>query len=578
MAKVDLVVRGGTLADGLGGATYEADVAISDGRIVEVGKVAACGREEIDARGLLVTPGFVDIHTHYDGQAVWDNRMAPSSFHGVTTALMGNCGVGFAPVRPGDRDRLIELMEGVEDLPGAVLHEGLKWGWESFGEYLDVLAARRYDMDIATQLPHAPLRVYVMGDRACRLEPAGEADIAEMRRLTTEAMRAGALGFATSRTLNHKSLKGDPIPSLKATEAELTGIAMGMADAGAGVIELASDWDAAERDADFAMLSRVVQASGRPLSFGLQQKNTDPDGWRRMLDLIDEARANALPISAQVAPRPIGSIISLAGSTSPFRLSPAFASVADRPLDELVAILRDPAVRTKILTEVRPHGEGPTIGRFGGFSRLFAQDGDIDYEPAPETSLAHRAEREGVHPLDLMYDLLLEKDGKNFLYFPVNNYAAFDLEPVRQMMVHPHTVMGLGDGGAHVGMISDASFPTFLLSHWARDRKGSQLDLGWLVKRQTSDNANVIGLTDRGVIAPGKKADLNVIDFDRLALDVPVMVADLPSGGKRLLQRARGYVATLVSGEVVYREGEATDALPGRLVRGAAFDGRASRH
>jgi N-acyl-D-aspartate/D-glutamate deacylase len=570
MAKVDLVVRGGTVADGTGGALYEADVAVSGGRIVAVGQVADTGIEEIDAKGLLVTPGFVDIHTHYDGQVVWDQRLAPSSFHGVTTAVMGNCGVGFAPVRKADHARLVELMEGVEDLPGAVLHEGLSWGWETFTDYLDVLAGRRYDMDVAAQLPHAPLRVYVMGDRACRLEAATPADIAEMRRLTAEAMRAGAVGFATSRSLNHKSVHGEPIPSLKASEAELLGIALGMADAGAGVMELASDFDPETRDEEFAMLRRVVAQSGRPLSFGVSQKNRDPDGWRRLLDLIEDAQAHNLPISAQVAPRPVGSIITLQGSTNPFRLAPSFKAVADQPLPQMLAALRDPAVRARVLAESEAHRLGPVMGRFGGFERLFLQDGAIDYTPRPETSVAHRAAAEGLDPLAMLYDHFLKGEGGGVAYFPVNNYTDFHLDAVLEMMRHPNTVMGLGDGGAHVGIISDASFPTYMLSHWARDAAGERQDLGWLVKRQTSDTARLVGMTDRGVLAPGLKADLNVIDFDRLGLEAPVMTPDLPAGGSRLLQRARGYVATVVSGETVYREGQATGALPGRLVRGPA--------
>jgi N-acyl-D-aspartate/D-glutamate deacylase len=572
MAEFDLVIRGGTVADGSGGALYEADVAVSCGRIAAVGKGLASGREEIDGRGLLVTPGFVDIHTHYDGQAVWDQRLTPSSFHGVTTAVMGNCGVGFAPVRAGDQDRLVELMEGVEDLPGAVLHEGLTWGWESFSGYLDVLAARRFDMDVAAQLPHAPLRVYVMGERACRLEPASEADIAEMRRLTAEAMRAGAVGFATSRSLNHKSLNGDPIPSLRAGEAELLGIAQGMADAGAGVIELASDWFADERDAEFAMLRRVVRETGRPASFGITQKTSDPDGWRRILDLVEDARAEGLPISAQVAPRPVGSILTLQGSTNPFRMSPTFKRLSERPLVQFVAALRDPDVRARVLQEVEPHRLGPVIGRFGGFERLFPQDGEIDYIPSPKTSLAHRAGREGRDPMAMLYDLFLEKDGQGFVYFPVTNFAGLDIGPVRTMLTHPNTAPGLGDGGAHVRIISDASFPTFLLSYWGRDAGAERLDLGWLVKRQTADTARLMGFNDRGVLAPGKKADINVIDFDRLGLTAPEMVADLPAGGLRLLQRARGYEATIVAGTIVYRQGQATGALPGRLVRGAAAE------
>jgi N-acyl-D-aspartate/D-glutamate deacylase len=571
MSRVDLVVRGGLVADGLGGEPYEADVAVAGGRIVEVGKQVAAGAEEIDAKGLLVTPGFVDVHTHYDGQVVWDERLAPSSFHGVTTAVMGNCGVGFAPVRPHDHERLIELMEGVEDIPGVVLTEGLQWGWESFGDYLNVLAGRRYDMDVAAQLPHAPLRVYVMGDRACRLEPATEADVAEMRRLTAEAMRAGAIGFSTSRSLNHKSIKGDPTPSLRASEAELMGIARGVVDGGGGVLELVSDHAQGQREVDFALARRVVAETGVPMSVSLGQTNSDPNGWRHLLAMIEGARADGLPITAQVAPRPIGAIITLEGSTNPFQLSPAYkAALAKGTLAEKVARLRDPALRARVLQEVAASATGPTFARFGGFERLFLQRGAINYEPSREDSLAREAARAGCEPMELLYDVMVEGEGRNFAYFPALNYADFDLSAVRTMMDHPHTVMGLGDGGAHVGIISDASFPTFLLTRWSKDRHADGFELGWLVKRQTHDTASLVGLTDRGVIAPGKKADLNVIDLGRLGLEAPVVTRDLPAGGARLLQRARGYVATIVSGEVVSREGEATGALPGRLVKNPA--------
>jgi N-acyl-D-aspartate/D-glutamate deacylase len=568
MTKVDLVIRGGVIADGGGGELFEGDVAVDKGRIVGVGKVADRGLEEVDARGLLVTPGFVDIHTHYDGQVAWDSRLAPSSSHGVTTAVMGNCGVGFAPVRPGDRDRLIELMEGVEDIPGVVLREGLEWNWVSFEDYLRVIGERRYDMDVGAQLPHAPLRVFVMGERACALEPATERDVAEMRRLTSGALRAGALGFSTSRSLNHRSIKGEPTPSLKATEAELLGIAQGVADAGGGVMELASDLAKTIRDEEFAMLRRIVAQTGVSLSLGLSQKNSEPDGWRAILRLIDEAQAEGLNIVGQVAPRPVGAIIAIESSANPFLLSPTYrAALSAGDLPAKAARLRDPAVREAVLTETSSDDLGPVVGRFGGFDRLFVQHGTIDYETRPEQSLARRAAEEGQPPLHVLYDLLHQGDGQAFIYLVVNNYTHFDLGPVREMMDHPHTILGLGDGGAHVGIIMDASFPTYLMTRWSKRRHADGFDLGWLVKRQTADTARHVGLSDRGVIGLGLKADINVIDVDRLGLEAPTMTQGLPAGGLRLQQPARGYAATIVSGEIVYRNGEPTGALPGRLVR-----------
>ena len=572
MAKFDLVVRGGTVADGMGGEVYVADVGVADGKIVEVGPSLGAGTVEIDAQGLLVTPGFVDIHTHYDGQVVWDNRMAPSSYNGVTTVVMGNCGVGFAPVRPQDRERLVELMEGIEDIPGVVLREGLDWRWESFEDYMGFIGARHYDMDVAAQLPHAPLRVFVMGERACRLEPATEADIAEMRRLTILAMKAGAVGFSTSRSLNHKSVHGDPTPSLRASEAELTAIAGGIAEAGGGVLELSSEFLEDVREDEFAMVRRVAAASGLPLSFGLTQKNSDPEGWSRLLDLIADAQAAGVDIRGQFTPRPIGAMITVEGTSNPFNFSPTYKQLVASPglMAAKLARLREPAVREAVMAEVRPHESGPVIGRFGGFERLFVQSGDTNYEPGIEDSLGRRAAREGRAPLDLLYDLMHEGDRGRYVYYAVNNFADFNFDAVRAMIAHPGTVPGLGDGGAHVSVISDASFPTYLLMRWAKPRNPDGFELGWLVKRQTSDTARLMGMTDRGVIAPGFKADLNVIDMDRLGLEAPVMSHDLPAGGKRLLQRTRGYVATIVSGEVVYRNGEPTGALPGRLVKGRA--------
>ena len=566
----DLVIRGGDLADGRGGPLRRADVAVKDGRIAEVGDVHGRGREEIDARGLLVTPGFVDVHTHYDGQVAWDSRMQPSSWHGVTTAVMGNCGVGFAPVHADDRDRLIELMEGIEDIPGAALHVGLDWRWESFREYLDALDGRPYDIDVAAQLPHGALRMYVMGERAARLEPATPEDIAQMRHLAAEAVRAGAIGFSTSRSINHKSIKGDPTPTLRATEAELTGIAMGLADAGKGVFQFISDFDVPSLEEEFAMLRRVAAASGRPMSFTLLQRHspTASEDWRRLLELTREAVADGLQIRAQVAPRPVGVLLGLQGSRNPFTTCPSYKAIAALPLDERVARMRRPEVRAQLLREIGQPAKDMLSQRLTAFERIFPLGDVPNYEPAREQSIAAIAQRAGRAPADVAYDEILRRDGRAFLLAPFANYADYSLDACRDMIADANTVIGLGDGGAHVGVISDASFPTFLLSHWGRDRPTGRFDVAWLVRRQSLDTACTVGLFDRGVVAPGYKADLNVIDMNRLAVSLPEIAHDLPAGGRRLLQRARGYVATVVSGVTVYREGAATEALPGRLVRG----------
>ncbi|UYN97418.1 MAG: amidohydrolase family protein [Enhydrobacter sp.] len=568
MADYDLVVRGGSVADGTGATLREADVAVKDGRIVAVGKVSGQGREEIDARGLLVTPGFVDIHTHYDGQATWDSRLQPSSWHGVTTAVMGNCGVGFAPVKVEDRQRLIELMEGVEDIPGAALDEGLAWSWESFGQYLDALEARPRDMDLGAQLPHGALRVFVMGERAARLEEATEAEVAQMRSLAAGAMRAGALGFSTSRTLNHRTVKGDPTPSLRASEAELLGIALGMKDAGSGVIEFISDFNTPDPESEFAMIDRLLTASGRPFSVSLAQRHSRPDGWRRLLGLVEGLAVKGHSAKAQVAPRPIGVLQGLQASRIPFSMCRSYKEIAHKSVAERLSILRDSAFRAKLLAEARQPLRSEMAARLADYDRMFPLGDPPDYEPPQESSFGARARCEGRDPREVIYDYLIEGDGRNFIFSPFANYAAYNLDCCSEMMQSPHTLIGLGDGGAHVGLISDGSFPTSLLAHWGRDRRSGRLDVAWLVKRQTLDNARAVGLHDRGVVAPGKKADLNVIDFGKLRVEAPVMRWDLPAGGKRLLQRATGYRATVVSGEVTYRDGEPTGALPGRLVRG----------
>jgi len=568
MADYDLIIRGGTVADGTGKGTREADIAVKDGKIAAVGKVSGKGAEEIDARGLLVTPGFVDIHTHYDGQATWDSRLQPSSWHGVTTAVMGNCGVGFAPVRPQDRDRLVELMEGVEDIPGVALHEGLSWAWESFGQYLDALEARPRDMDLGAQLPHGALRVFVMGERAARLEEATPEEVAQMRVLTAEAMRAGALGFSTSRTLNHRTVKGDPTPSLRASEAELLGITLGMKDAGSGVIEFISDFNTPSPESEFEMIDRLLSASGRPFSVSLAQAHRRPDGWRRLLGLVEELASKGHAAKAQVAPRPIGVLQGLQASRIPFSMCASYKAIARKSVAERVAIMRDPSFRAKLLEESREPLRSDMAARLTDYDRMFPLGDPPDYEPAQETSLGAQARRENRDPREVIYDYLVANEGRNFIFSPFANFAAYNLDCCREMMQSPHTLIGLGDGGAHVGLISDGSFPTTLLAHWGRDRARDRLDVAWLVKRQTQDNARAVGLNDRGVIAAGCKADLNVIDFDKLGVEAPVMKWDLPAGGKRLLQKARGYRATIVSGAVTYRDGEATGALPGKLVRG----------
>jgi N-acyl-D-aspartate/D-glutamate deacylase len=567
-AEFDLIIRDGEIADGRGGALYQGDVAIKDGRIAAVGTVPGHGREELDARGKIVSPGFVDIHTHYDGQSTWDSHLAPSSWHGVTTVVMGNCGVGFAPVRPSDQDRLIELMEGVEDIPGVALHEGLSWAWHSFADYLDAVAARPHDIDICAQLPHGALRVYVMGERGARLEPATEKDIAEMRALSAEAMRAGAIGFSTSRTLNHRTVRGDPTPSLRATEAELMGIAQGLADAGSGVIELISDFNTPDVNTEFGMIRRLVEKTGRPLSLSLAQGHSHPDGWRTILNHIESASRDGLPIRAQIAPRPIGILLGLQGTLNPFSAHETFAAIKDKPLAEKLSAMRDPAFRARMMAETDARQSHPLARRVMAFDQIFPLGDPPDYEPPQSQALANIAARRGISPVELAYDMLLEDEGRSFLFMPFANYARYNLDVCGEMIAHPDCVMGLGDGGAHVGIISDASFMTYLLTHWGRDRAKGKFDIGWLIKRQTADTARAVGLHDRGVLAPGMKADVNVIDFAALQVKAPCMAYDLPAGGKRLLQGASGYDATIVSGEVIYRDGVATGALPGKLVRG----------
>jgi N-acyl-D-aspartate/D-glutamate deacylase len=566
--EYDVVIRGGTVMDGNGGIPFVADVAVKDGKIAAMGKIAGSGADEVDAAGMSVTPGFVDIHTHYDGQAMWDSHLAPSSWHGVTTVVMGNCGVGFAPVRKDTQDKVVALMEGVEDLPGPCLNEGLDWTWESFAEYLTALERRPHDIDFCALLPHAPMRVYVMGDRAMALEDANQEDIARMREITADAVRAGAFGFSTSRTIAHKTLAGDHHPGLRAQENELMGIAMGLKDAGAGFIEMTSDWNTPDPATEFAMVRRIMEASGRPLVFSLNQRHDRTEAWKDLLALSTQAASDGLPIRCVAPPRPIGALLGLSGSQNPFAGTRTYRDIAHLPLEDRVAAMRDPEVRAKILADdPKEFNTWSLLGRIG-YVRMFRFTNPLNYTPAKEDSITAIAAREGRTPEEVAYDMLIDDDGKGFIFTALVNYANYDLEAVKTMYAKEHVIPGLSDGGAHVAFISDASFPTFLFSYWGRDVEDGRMSIPDLVRRQTREPARFAGLHDRGVLAPGMKADINVIDFPNLALERPEMIVDLPAGGRRLMQKARGYVATVKAGQVTYRNGVATGALPGGLVRG----------
>lgn len=559
--EYDLVIRGGSIIDGTGAAAFEGDIAVNAGRIVGVGSVHGQGREEIDATGQIVTPGFVDIHTHYDGQVTWDSRMQPSSWHGVTTVVMGNCGVGFAPCRPGDRDMLIRLMEGVEDIPEPVLAEGLPWNWETFPEYLDAVGARQFDVDVCAMLPHAALRVYVMGERGFRRETATPEDIARMREITGEAIAAGAFGFSTSRAHTHKTLANEPTPSFSASTDELVGIAMGLADADGGVLQVVGN-------PEYDGFLEMTRASGRPMSHLLSQTHGNPSAWRDALARLEQFNREGLQVRAQVGGRPVGVLMGLDLTLHPFVLHPSYAAIAGLPRAERLARLADPNFRAVLLAE--EPGPGVVFDRalLTRFEEMFLLEGEPDYEQTVDQSVAAIARRRGISPQELALEHMLEQDGTRLLLTPMANYCEFSLEPAREMLLHPYTLSGLSDGGAHMGTICDGSLPTYMLSYWTRDRtRGPRLDLVEAVKMQTADTAAWMGLADRGIIAEGLRADINVIDYERLKLHAPELRFDLPAGGKRLVQRADGYSATIINGIVSYRDGEATGALPGRLVR-----------
>jgi N-acyl-D-aspartate/D-glutamate deacylase len=572
----DIVIRGGTIVDGSGEEARSGDVAIDGDRITAVGKVDGSAKRTIDAGGLLVTPGFVDIHTHYDGQVTWDPLLTPSFWHGVTTAVMGNCGVGFAPVRPGKEGWLIGLMEGVEDIPGTALSEGIDWQWESFPQYLDAIEKIPRALDIGTQVPHGAVRGYVMGERGARNEPATPDDIEKMRAIVREAIEAGALGFSTSRTIVHRAVDGEPVPGTFAAEDELFGIGRALSDAGAGLFELAPAGamgeDLAAPEKEMAWMRKLSAAIRRPVTFALAQNDMDKNQWRKLLDLASQAIAEGADIKPQVGSRPTSLLMGLQ-TFHPFSHRASYKEIAGLPLAERVARMKDPAVKARILTDVDEFDDARIAFLiemiFSGLDRTYLLGDPPDYEPGPEKSIAHLAAAENRDPYDLIYDRLLDRGGHEFIMRAILSYSDGDLEAVRGMLEHPTSAFGLGDGGAHCAAICDASMTTYLLSHWTRDRsRGPKLGLPWAVRKMTRDTAALYGLHDRGLLQPGKKADVNLIDYANLRLAPPEMVHDLPAGAGRLIQKASGYVATLVGGEVIAENGEETGARPGKLIRG----------
>ena len=565
----DLIIRNGCVIDGSGDPSRVADVAIQDGLIAEVGSGLGPARREIDAAGRLVMPGWVDIHTHYDGQAIWDAELAPSSQHGVTTAVFGNCGVGFAPVKPGTSSFLINLMEGVEDIPGTVLAQGLDFTWESFPEYLDELEKTPRTMDIGAQVPHAALRFYVMGEAgADPLNTPDQQQVDAMATLLEEALNAGALGFSTSRTVKHRTAEGKPTPSLLAGEPELHGLAQAMRRAGKGVLQVNSDFGPGE----FEILRSAAEVAGCTLSVLLLQSDKAPELWRETLAQIHQAREDGLNVNGQIASRSIGLVMGLETSMHPLAIRPAWQEVADLPLPELVARLKnDTVLRDRLINEPAQLDSVGAQMIEQALTRVFRMTDPVDYEPHPDQALVAQAQNRGISPIELALEWMLEDDGKGLMLYPFENYTAGNLDVVREMLLDEGTVCGLSDGGAHVGMICDASATTTLLTHWARDRKrGPQIPLEQLVKKQSRDTALAYGLADRGMIAPGLRADINVVDFDRLQVGLPEVVYDLPAGGRRILQSAEGYEHTLVAGIETFTNGVPTGERPGRLIRSVA--------
>jgi N-acyl-D-amino-acid deacylase len=575
----DTVIRGATVVDGSGNTPFTGDVAIKDGRIAEVGGKLGASKRDVDATGAIVTPGWVDVHTHYDGQVTWDPYLSPSTHHGVTTAVMGNCGVGFAPVKPDRREWLISVMEGVEDIPGTVLSEGIQWEWETFPQYLDSLAAKPHALDVGAQVPHSAVRTYVMGERGVTHDEATADDIRAMCAIVGEGLKAGALGFSTSRTLIHKYQQHKYPPGTFSSPEEIMGIARAMKAAGHGVFQMTANHVSME--GELWWLTQIAKDNNLPVAFALVQTDQTPDTWRRLLAHLDATHASGVPLYGSVSGRATSMVMGFEGSLHPFVLHPLWQQIAPLPWEQKLAKLRDPQVRAT-LTDMKVVEMAAQVNQeaaffLRGLPRLFVLDatanGSVDYEPLLSDSVVARSKATGSNPLAVAYDAMLanhgKDDGKGLLYFPVFNYSYGDLSQLHTQLQHPRTMMSLADGGAHVGYVCDVSMPTFMLTHWARDRaRGPKLPLEMLVKKQTRDTAQVYGLHDRGLLAPGMKADVNIIDFDRLQLDLPHFVFDLPAGGRRLTQSARGYIATLVAGQAIMENGAPTGALPGTLVRG----------
>ena len=566
----DLVIRGGTIVDGSGDDVFAGDIAVRDGVIAKIGAISGTGREEIAAKGCIVTPGFVDIHTHYDGQITWEHRLAPSSGHGVTTVVMGNCGVGFAPARADQHDLLIRMMEGVEDIPHAVMAEGVPWDWETFPEYLDAIEKRHADIDFAAQLPHNPVRVYVMGERGAANEPPTADDLAQMRALTAEAIRAGALGVTTTRNTAHRFRDGRSVPTVLSEDDETLALAAGLRDAGAGVFEILAD-DRRSPVERMAFLRRIAETSGRPVSFTLAQDSRFPGQWFELVSELEAANRDGLTIKGQSIPRPIGILLGLDLTLNPFAFHPSFRPLEKLPLAEKVQAMRDPELRERLLSERSDDPNAFFKSLVDDIEWLFPLGDPPNYHPEKSESIAARARRAGLDPHEVIYDELLKDDGRAVLYRPSANREGERFEAVGgATLSHPDVLLGLGDGGAHYGMICDAGLPTYFLLHWAgHDDPAKRVPLPRAIKMLANDTAQAVGLGDRGRLAVGMKADINVIDMARLHLHAPRPVRDLPAGGRRLIQKADGYVATIVSGQVTYRNGTATGALPGRLVRGA---------